>query len=73
MLQKKTRTHKEIEEDEDVAGKIPKCLHPFKKIKLFFLIAFIFKRGKVPPPIKELIQDMREVMYPYTAIKFQVY
>jgi hypothetical protein len=57
-----------------MAGKIPKC-SPFLQFYLFILYffkAFIFKRGKVPPPIKDLIQDMREVMYPYTAIKFQV-
>lgn len=33
--------------------------------------AFIFKRGKVFPLIKDVVQDMREVMYPYTAIKLQ--
>lgn len=29
--------------------------------------SFVFKRGKVPPLVQELVQDMRRVMEPYTA------
>jgi hypothetical protein len=36
------------------------------------LLAFIIKRGKIKLPIKDLLKDMRDVMYPYTAMKLQV-
>lgn len=54
---KKTRTHKENEEEDRVIGNIPK--------------SFIFKRGDVPKPIKILVSDLREVMYPYTGMKLK--
>lgn len=37
------------------------------------LSAFVVKRGKVPGAIKETIQNMREVMYPNTAMKLKVF
>jgi hypothetical protein len=37
-----------------------------------FILGFIIKRGKIHKPIKDLIHDMREVMYPYTALKLHV-
>lgn len=49
---KKSRTHKPIEEDED-QEQIPK--------------SFIIKRGKIGVYMKELLHDMRNIMYPHTA------
>ena len=55
---KKTRTHKEVDHEEDaIMGNMPK--------------SFIFKRGKVNNPIKILVRDMRELMYPFTAMKLK--
>jgi len=56
---KKSRTHKEIDDqDETSTGqKIPKT--------------FILKRGDLPNPLKPVIGDMREVMYPHTAMKLR--
>jgi hypothetical protein len=34
--------------------------------------AFIFKRGKVHKPIKYLVQDMRDLMYPYASMGLKV-
>jgi hypothetical protein len=34
--------------------------------------AFIVKRGKVSQPLKELIKEMRFIMYPNTATKLKV-
>lgn len=34
-------------------------------------IAFIIKRGKIGIYLKELLMDMRELMYPYTALKLK--
>jgi ribosome biogenesis protein SSF1/2 len=55
-FQRKKRTH--IRESEDAFLKIPKT--------------FIFRRGKVGLTVKELIQDMRKVMSPFTAINLKV-
>ncbi len=33
---------------------------------------FIVKRGDIPNPLKKIIGDMREVMYPHTAMKLRV-
>lgn len=54
---KKTRTHKENTEEDRVMGTMPK--------------SFIFKRGDVPKPIKTMVHDLREVMYPYTSMKLK--
>ncbi|CAD8191193.1 unnamed protein product [Paramecium octaurelia] len=55
---KKTRTHKEAtEEDLDLIGQTPK--------------AFILKRGKVSSTIRQLIDDYRDVMYPFTSMNLQ--
>jgi len=55
---KKTRTHKEVNHEEDaIMGNNPK--------------SFIFKRGKINHPINTLIKDMRELMYPYTSMKLK--
>ena len=35
--------------------------------------AFIVKRGKVSQPLKQLIKEMRFIMYPNTATKLKVY
>ncbi len=35
-------------------------------------LAFILKRGDIPNPMKVMIGDMREVMYPHTAMKLRV-
>jgi len=50
---KKTRTHKEEEEDENVPS------------------TFVFKRGKIGVYLRELQKDLRNVMYPYTALKLK--
>jgi hypothetical protein len=39
---------------------------------MIYITGFIIKRGKIHKPIKDLIHDMREVMYPYTALKLHV-
>jgi len=44
----------------------------YLKLYLFiFIIAFIIKRGKIGIYLKELLQDFRELMYPYTASKLK--
>lgn len=64
---KKTRTHdrgedkdtavaKNLDEDEE-GDMIPK--------------SFIIKRGKIGVYLRELLQDMRNLMYPYTASKLK--
>ena len=52
---------------------IPKCKYTyFLKITNFFVyLAFIIKRGKVGIYLRELLQDMRNLMYPYTATKLK--
>lgn len=55
-MQKKTRTHKPVEDDPD-AESIPQ--------------SFVIKRGKVGVYLKELVHDMRSIMYPYTASKLK--
>ena len=52
---RKTRTHKEVQDEE--FDFIPK--------------SFILKRGRVGPLVKELVQDVRNLMYPNTALKLQ--
>jgi ribosome biogenesis protein SSF1/2 len=52
---KKTRTHVEPEEDDQ--DDIPK--------------SFIIKRGKIGMYMKELLHDLRDLMYPYTASKLK--
>ncbi|KAL4499731.1 hypothetical protein ABPG72_017271 [Tetrahymena utriculariae] len=55
---KKTRTHKEEgPEGDEIIGKVPKSL--------------IFRRGKLNKPLKQIVQDYREIMYPYTAMKLK--
>lgn len=55
---KKTRTHKEMTEDDElIMDNIPK--------------SFIFKRGKVPNMIKNVVSDMREIMHPYTSLNLK--
>lgn len=38
----------------------------------FLNLAFIIRRGDIPFPMKLVIKDMREVMYPNTAMKLRV-
>jgi hypothetical protein len=33
--------------------------------------AFIFKKGKVSDPLKQVVSDMRNSLYPNTAMKLQ--
>ena len=54
----KTRTHKAPEEnsrnaEDERDSKIPRT--------------FVIKKGKVGPMVTQLMQDIREVMMPYTA------
>lgn len=35
------------------------------------MVAFIIKRGKIGVYLKELLQDLRNLMYPYTALKLK--
>ena len=37
----------------------------------FSNLAFIIKRGKLNKPWQDTLKDMREVMYPYTAMKLK--
>jgi ribosome biogenesis protein SSF1/2 len=53
---KKTRTHKE-EEEEEIDENVPK--------------SFVIKKGKIGLFLKELQQNIRELMYPYTALKLR--
>ena len=50
---KKTRTHAENEKDAEEYTEAPK--------------SFIIKRGKIGLFLRELVQNLRELMYPYTA------
>jgi ribosome biogenesis protein SSF1/2 len=54
---KKTRTHVEDEKTKEEMENAPK--------------SFIVKRGKVGQFLRELIQNLRELMYPYTALKLR--
>ena len=54
---KKTRTHKEDEKAKEEYQTAPK--------------SFIIKRGKVGMYMKELVTNLRELMYPYTAMKLK--
>jgi ribosome biogenesis protein SSF1/2 len=53
---KKTRTHKPIDEDEALE-EVPKT--------------FIIKRGKIGMYLKDLLNDLRDLMHPYTAAKLK--
>lgn len=53
---KKSRTHKPIE-DEVEQEEVPKT--------------FVIKRGDIGIYLKELLQDIRELMYPFTAVKLK--
>ena len=53
---KKTKTHKPIEDDKE-AEQIPK--------------SFIIKRGEIGMYLKELLHDVRNIMYPFTASKLK--
>ena len=54
---KKTRTHVEDEKLKEEMENAPK--------------SFIVKRGRVGQYMRELIQNLRELMYPYTALKLR--
>ena len=54
---KKTRTHKEDTAATEEYQAAPK--------------SFIFKRGKVGIFARDLVQNLREMMYPYTAINLK--
>jgi ribosome biogenesis protein SSF1/2 len=54
---KKTRTHVEDETKTKEIEEAPK--------------SFIIKRGKVGIYMKELLQNLRELMYPYTAMRLR--
>jgi len=56
FLQKKTRTHKPIDEELE-QDDVPKT--------------FVIKRGKIGLYLKELLHDVRDLMYPYTASKLK--
>jgi len=53
--QKKTRTHKKIEEGE--YDKVPKT--------------FVLKRGEISKELRDIVHNMREVFYPYTAMNMK--
>lgn len=53
---KKTRTHK-AGEDEEIQDDNPKT--------------FVIKRGKVGMYLKEMVHDLRDIMYPFTASKLK--
>lgn len=53
---KKTRTHKPTEEEE-IVDNAPK--------------SFVIRRGKVPATVGTLVDDFREVMYPFTAMRLK--
>ena len=53
---KKTKTPKPIEDDKE-AEQIPK--------------SFIIKRGEIGMYLKELLHDVRNIMYPFTASKLK--
>jgi len=42
-------------------------------VSLYFLInlAFIVRRGKIGQFLKELLNDTRNLMYPYTAVRLK--
>ena len=51
---------------------VPKCKNTFSKNSHnVFSVAFIIKRGKIGIYLRELLQDMRNLMYPYTAMKLK--
>lgn len=52
---KKTRTH--VEEKNEDADEAPK--------------SFILKRGKIGIFMQDLLQNLRQLMYPYTALKLR--
>lgn len=52
---KKTRTHKKIEEGE--YDKVPKT--------------FVLKRGEISKELRDIVHNMREVFYPYTAMNMK--
>lgn len=54
---KKTRTHVDDPKKMEELENAPK--------------SFILKRGKVGLYMKELLQNMRELMYPFTAMKLK--
>ena len=54
---KKTRTHTEDEKKKEEMDQAPK--------------SFIIKRGKISQYYRELLQNLRELMYPYTALKLK--
>lgn len=45
-------------------------VYTFSQVIKYF-IAFIIRRGKIGVYLKELLSDMRELMYPYTALKLK--
>ena len=55
-LQKKTRTHKP-EGEGSFAEKVPK--------------SFVLRRGKVDKGVRELVEDLRELMLPHTASRLR--
>ena len=51
---------------------VPKCKHTFLNNSYnVSSVAFIIKRGKIGIYLRELLQDMRNLMYPYTAMKLK--
>jgi ribosome biogenesis protein SSF1/2 len=54
---KKTRTHVEDEKEKDDFDEAPK--------------SFIIKRGKVGQFVRELVGNLRELMYPYTFVNLK--
>jgi hypothetical protein len=42
-----------------------------KRFRTFSILAFIIKRGKVSGHVRQLIDDYRDVMYPYTSMNLQ--
>lgn len=52
------RTKNQPSVDQVTGGKIPK--------------SFVFARGKLSAPLKQLELDLRKLMLPYTALKLKV-
>lgn len=34
--------------------------------------SFVFSRGKLPAPLRQLLMDLRKMMLPFTALKLKV-
>ena len=42
-------------------------------LKFIYKKGFVFQRGKLITPLKQIIKDVKDTMYPYVAMKLRVY